>query len=43
MFEVNGTSGGITFDPDATVPIMNTTAGNVSISSFGGSVIIRLG
>src|SRR3989339_74021 len=33
-FEVNGTAGG---------PLLNTTSGNVTITSAGGSVIIRLG
>ena len=41
---INGTVNAITFDPSASpAPVMNTTSGNITISSNGGSVIIRLG
>jgi hypothetical protein len=42
-FEVSDGSKAITFDPTVTSPTMNTTSGNVTITSAGGSVIIRLG
>ncbi len=43
--EVNGTAGGLTFDVDdaSSGPTINTTAGNVTITSMSGSVIIKLG
>jgi len=42
--EVSDGSKGITFDPTAASPTINTTANtNVTITSSGGSVIIRLG
>src|SRR3989339_262830 len=43
-FEVNGTAGAFNVNPDnAGGPLLNTTSGNVTITSAGGSVIIRLG
>ncbi len=45
-FHVNGTKGGLLIDVDNTGtnhPVINTTSGNITISSTGGSVIIRLG
>src|SRR3989339_610933 len=43
-FEVNGTAGAFNVDPNnAGGPLLNTTSGNVTITSAGGSVIIRLG
>jgi hypothetical protein len=45
-FEVNGTKGGFLIDVENTVtnmPTINTTSGNVTITSAGGSVIIKLG
>jgi len=41
--EVNGTAGGLLFDVGGNMPTVNTTSGNVTITSIGGSVIIRLG
>ena len=42
--DINGTSqGAFTFDPDVSPLVMNTTANNMTITSAGGSVIIRLG
>ena len=41
--EINGTSGGFSFDTEVSPLVMNTTAGNVTITSAGGSVIIKLG
>ena len=40
----NGTAGAFNVNPDnAGGPLLNTTSGNVTITSAGGSVIIRLG
>ena len=40
----NGTAGAFNVDPNnAGGPLLNTTSGNVTITSAGGSVIIRLG
>ena len=41
--EVNGTAGGLVVDVGGVMPVVNTTSGNLTISSFGGSVIVRLG
>jgi len=42
--EVSDGSKGLTIDPTAASPTINTTANtNVTITSSGGSVIIRLG
>jgi len=40
---VNGTAGGLVVDVSGTMPTMNTTSGNVTITSAGGSVIVKLG
>jgi hypothetical protein len=40
---VNGTVGGLTVDVATTMPTINTTTNNVTITSAGGSVIVRLG
>ena len=40
---VNGTAGGLAVDVSSTMPTINTTTNNVTITSAGGSVIIRLG
>jgi hypothetical protein len=41
---VNGTIDAVTIDPSASPnPVVNTTGNNLTISSAGGSVIIRLG
>ncbi len=37
------TANAITLDPSASTPAMNTTGGNMTITSASGSVIIRLG
>jgi len=43
-FEVNGTAGGLVVDVSGSIPTINTTAlTNVTITSAGGSVIIKLG
>jgi len=43
-FEVNGTAGAFNVDPDNSGgPLLNTTSGNMTITSAEGSVIIRLG
>jgi hypothetical protein len=42
-FEVNGTVGALNIDVSTTMPTINTTNSNVTITSSGGSVIIRLG
>jgi hypothetical protein len=42
--KINGTVGSLTFDPNVASPIINTTAStNMTITSDGGSVIIKLG
>jgi hypothetical protein len=42
--EINGTAGSLTFDPNVASPTINTTAStNMTITSSGGSVIIKLG
>jgi len=39
-----GTAGGFTVDVAGTMPVLNTTMGkNMTITSAGGSVIIKLG
>ncbi len=44
LLDVNGTSGSITFDPDASTPTINTTGpSNLTIASSGGDVIIVIG
>jgi hypothetical protein len=43
MLEISDGSKGLTFDPTVSEPTINTTSGNVTISSEGGSVIIKLG
>ena len=43
-FEVNGTAGAFNVNPDYSGgPALNTTEGNMTITSDGGSVIIKLG
>ena len=42
-FEVNGTVGALNIDVTTSMPTINTTTNNVTITSQGGSVIIRLG
>ncbi|MCF7798306.1 hypothetical protein K9M74_00215 [Candidatus Woesearchaeota archaeon] len=41
--EVSDGTKGITFDPDPTDPVINTTSGDIVITSAGGDVIIQLG
>ena len=44
LLHVNGTAGGFTVDVAGSMPTLNTTMGkNMTITSAGGSVIIKLG
>jgi phage tail tube protein FII len=44
LLEVSNTTQGITLDPEATTPTINTTGGkNLIITSAGGNVIIQIG
>jgi len=41
--DVSDGSKAITFDPEPTTPVINTTSGNLTIDSAGGYVIINIG